>query len=216
MFIENNTNYTEDERFISDKIDLIFRKTSYEVNNLTGKINRVIDPRGIETEYEYNTKGQCTKVKYDNSEINYIYGNNNLLNNITQGNKKFSLTYDNFMNINTISLNNNVLTINEYETNNGKLKKIIYGNNQYIEMFYDDFERVNEIKKENDFYKFCYDTNGNISNIISNDSISKLNYDKNNRLHLYKNDGFKVIYDYDTENLLQTKNINTIILLINK
>ncbi len=205
LFIENNTKYTEDERFISDKVDSIFRKTSYEVNNLTGKINRVIDPRGIETKYEYNTKGQCTKVKQNNSEINYTYGSNNLLTNITQGNKEYLITYDNFMNIDTIYLNNNILTKNEYETNNGNLKKITYGNNQYIEMLYDDFERVNEIKKENDKYKFYYDTNGNISKIISNDSVSKFNYDKNNRLHLYKNDSFKVIYDYDTENFITTK-----------
>lgn len=204
-FIENNINYTEDDRFVRNRIDTNFRKITYESDNTTGKINKITNPRGVETEYTYNNKGQYTKIKQSGAEINYTYGVNNLLQNVIQGNKNYSFTYDNFMNINSISLNNNILSTNEYGVNNGKLKKIIYGNNQYIEMFYDDFERISKINKENNIYKFHYDTNGNIAKILSNNGAIRMQYDKNNRLYLYDKDKFKVKYIYDTENYITNK-----------
>ena len=205
LFIENNTNYTEDNRFISDKIDTSFRKTVYENDDITGKIKKIINPRGIETEYTYDSKGQVTKIKQDSSEINYTYGNNNLLKSVIQGNKNYLFTYDDFMNIISTSLNNNVLSTNEYGLNNGKLKKINYANNQCIEISYDDFERIKEIVKEDDNYKFYYDTNGNIAKILSNNNIIKTHYDKNNRPYSYNKGAFKVKYTYDSENYITNK-----------
>ncbi len=205
LFIENNTNYTEDGRFISNKIDTSFRKIVYENDNITGKINKIINPKGIEIEYTYDSKGQITSIRQSSSEINYVYGNNNLLKSVIQGNKNYSFTYDDFMNISSTSLNNNILSTNEYEPNDGNLKKIVYGNNQSIEISYDDFERINEIIKEDNNYKFYYDTNGNIAKILSNDNMIKTHYDKSNRIYSYEKGKFKVKYDYDSENYITTK-----------
>lgn len=205
LFIENDTNYTANDRFKDSEIDTLFRKTLYETNNSTGAITKITDSRGIDTEYTYNNKDQCTKITCGSIEINYTYGNNNLLTNILQGNKNYKFTYNEFMKIISTSLNNNTLSSFEYESNNGQIKKVTYGNNQEVEMNYDEFNRTSEIIKADDTYKLYYDTNGNIAKIISDNNETKIIYDKNNRVNLYSNNGFKVKYSYDSENLITNK-----------
>lgn len=205
LFIENDTNYSEDSRFKINDIDSSFRKVSFENDALTGNLKKIINPKGISCEYKYNNKGQCVNIKSGELEVNYSYDCHNLLTNITQGNKNYGFNYNSFLKVENVTLNNNILSSVEYDMNDGQPKITTYGNNQKTEMKYDTFNRISKLIKEDDVYNYYYDTNGNVSKVVSNNNIIKASYDSNNRLHSYSDDNFKVRYLYDSENLITNK-----------
>ena len=102
---------------------------------------------------------------------------------------------------------NKVLVEQTYEDNNGKLKLNKYGNNQVISYSYDEFDRPSIINKMDKKYHYKYDTNGNISKIISDDSIQKNYYDSSKRLYRFKDDDFQIKYTYNKNDSIIEKNI---------
>ncbi len=75
----------------------------------------------------YVSLTQCTPVA--NAEnVTYSYNNHNLLESITTDSTKYTFVYDSFGNTEKTSVGNRDLATYEYYPNNGKLKKITYGN----------------------------------------------------------------------------------------
>ncbi len=197
LFIENKAEYTEDGRFITKKIDTLGNETLYDINQTNGLTNSVTDSNGIETSYTYNTKEQITSVTKEDKSVTYEYNNQDLLSKITNENKEYNFLYDEFLNIESININNNTLITNEYEENNGNLLSSTYGNNDEISFAYDDFDRVKTITKMNDTYNYYYDNLGNLSKITSLEDTYNYYYDLAQRISSYKYNNFIINYDYD-------------------
>ena len=206
LFMENDKEYTSDGKYLSNEIDSSMYKDEYEYYNQTGLLKKITNSNGIVTEYSYNNKKQCSRIKYDNIYVDYTY-NNKLLSNISSGNKNYSFIYDNFGNLSSVNLNNNNLSSLEYYSNNGKIKKITYGNNQYVSSDYDDFDRISEIIKSDNTYNYYYDTNSNLSKIKSLYDTRRIYYDSNNRPYKYSSSDFIVDYSYNSEGCILQKRL---------
>lgn len=205
LFYESNAHFTEDNKYISSVTDSGLNKTSFVTDNITGLLVKSTNPKGIETTYTYNDKYQQTSITQKDLVVNYEYNNSNLLTNVKRGTNNYQIIYDDFLNIKETKLNDISLSKNEYDYTNGNLLKTNYGNGQSISLDYDSFYRLNKILKMDDIYKYFYDSNGNISKVISQKENRKLCFDKSNRLYKFKNNNFIVNYTYDSENNITHK-----------
>ncbi|MBE6144280.1 MAG: RHS repeat-associated core domain-containing protein [Firmicutes bacterium] len=206
LFIENNAEYTSDKRFIKETTDTLLHKTEYEVDEGTGLIKSVINPKGQLTTYEYNDKQQLSKIITNAKTIDYVYNSNNLLDKIVEGNKSYQFQYDNFLNVNQIKIGDNITLItNNYAPNNGNLINSVYGNNDIVSYEYDDFDRVSKIFRMNDTYNYKYDNNGNVAKVFGNVDKWKYFYDSAKRLNEYRLNNFKIKYFYDKNDNLYRK-----------
>lgn len=214
-FIEASAEYTEDGRFPVTSIDTNFHKTSYEIDPNTGLLTTEIDSKGNKISYTYNQSQQITSKTDGEKIINYTYDNNALLEQITQGNKKYKFTYDEFLNAKQVKVGDNITLItNNYESHNGNLKSIKYGNNDEINYEYDSFDRITKENTMNDSYQLKYGNNGDLLKVISNDNIEKYYYDLGQRLNEYKSNEFNIKYKYNENNEIiktdyQLNNIGT-------
>ena len=197
LYVENKATYTNDGKFITSTTDTLGKTINYNINPNTGLTSSITDPKGIITNYQYNSKDQITRVSKDNREVNYQYNDNNLLSKIIHGTKEYNFIYDEFLNIKEININNNKLITNNYEENNGNLLSSNYGNNHTISYLYDDFDRIIKTTKMDDNYYYYYDNLGNITKIITNNNKYNYYYDSNNRLKEHQYNDFKVKYNYD-------------------
>lgn len=205
LFIENKAEYTEDGRFIKSVVDDKNEKIVYETNSVNGIVTSMTNAKNIKTQYIYNDKNLMTKVKTSDKSVEYTYNNQKLLEKIKQNNKEYNFIYDDFLNTKRVTLGDNViLSTNEYNTN-GNLQRTLFGNNQSIEYKYDDFDRLEKVKRMDDTYKYLYDNNSNIAKIVSDSHNVKYNYDLCDRIYKYINDDFIIKYTYDSENNVTKK-----------
>jgi len=197
-FLEQNSTYTDDDRFIKKIVDTNFAQTYYDIDETTGLTNSVTNPKGNVTNYIYDNKRRLSSVTNYDKKINYIYNSNNTLSKIRENNREYNFIYDEFLNSKEVKIGDNITLINnEYEENNGNLLKSTYGNGDSVSYTYDEFDRVKSITKMDDKYKYYYDNNGNIVKILSNNDIYRFNYDISKRLNEYYNNDFKIKYTYD-------------------
>ena len=223
-FIENDATYSEDGRFVTSVTDSMFNKTVYENDPVTGLLTSVTNANDRTKNCTYNDKYQITSVSQGNKTITYSYNSQNLLSEIARENETYKFLYNDFLNLRKIMLGDNITFIeNEYEENNGNLLSSTYGNLDIITYEYDEFDRIKVIHKMDKDYDYKYDSNGNLSKILINnslstfdlpptelekeyDSIIKYTYDNGQRIINYLNDDFKVDYTYDKNNNVTSKN----------
>ncbi len=206
-FIENTATYTEDGKFLTSVTDSNLNKTEYDTDTKTGLTKSMTNAKGQITRYTYNNKKQVTSVTQKEKVVNYTYNNQDMLDKIVQGNKEYKFTYDDFLNLKTVKIGDNItLVTNEYEENNGNLVKTTYGNNQEITFAYDQFDRTKELHKMDHNYSFRYNSNGNIAKIISDASTEQFYYDNSNRLISKKDEDFEINYDYNKNNSITDRN----------
>lgn len=209
IFTEIEYTYSKDNKFINSFTDSNLNTTLYSYNQNTGLLESSTDPKGNITTYEYNDRQQLVSCDFNGRKIIYHYNNKNLISEICQGNKIFKLKYDDFLNIVETSLGEQIVFLqNNYESNNGNLISILYGNDNIINFEYDYFDRVSKITKMDNVYLYKYNNNGNISKIISNYGQTKFYYDESNRLYMYQEEQFITKYKYDcNNNIVQKKYI---------
>ena len=205
-FIENIAEYTIDGKYISSTTDSNFNKTLYDVDTITGLTKSITNAKGITTHYDYNDKRQITSITANNKSVNYEYNNQNILSKIVQDNRIYNFVYDEFLNMKSIKIGDNILITNNYEENNGNLLSSTYGNNHVISYEYDNFNRIKELTKMNDVYKYYYGNNGDLLKIKSNNENRKYTYDSSKRLYKYQFNDFKIKYGYDSNNNIISKN----------
>lgn len=116
--------------------------------------------------------------------VQYVYGTTadprNLLHSVTTGSTTYTFTYDNFGNSNTISAGSRNLASYSYNSNNGKLNTITYGNGFYVEYVYDELDNVKEVwYNGTKVYEYTYTAYGQV-------------YRFDNLI-----DGTSTIYEYD-------------------
>lgn len=197
-FIESSAEYSTDGKFLKNIIDTNFNVIEYDIDPANGLINSITDQNGNAKFYTYNTQKQKTLSTNGDKIINYYYNDNSLLKRIVQGSRVYNFDYDKFLNKNSTKIGDDiVLSVNNYEENDGNLISINYGNNQSIFYEYDEFDRIiKETQMENVYY-LKYGNHGDLLKIISNDGVETYDYDLGKRLNEYKNNDFKIRYTYD-------------------
>ncbi|MBQ6282303.1 MAG: DNRLRE domain-containing protein [Bacilli bacterium] len=205
LFIENDAKYDTSGKYLTQIIDSLFNKTSYNIDDVTGLLNYITNANGCKIEYEYNNKKQLVKIKNNNKFLEFSY-NQNLLTKVFDGNIEYNFLYDNFSNLTSVKIGNNITLINnDYEINNGNLYSSSYGNNNSILYNYDDFNRIKEVVKSDNTYRYYYDNNGELVKIVDNSGYKKFIYDLAKRLSKYITDNFKIIYNYDLNDNITSK-----------
>lgn len=205
-FIEQNSKYTQDGKFIENIRDDTLNKIQYTTNKQNGQLQSMITSNNTEVEYEHNSKNQLKKIKSLNQEIIYEYNNANLLSSISQNQKIYSLEYDNFLRPVKTKLNNHIIfSENTYDQNSGNLIEVKYGNNATVNYEYDSYNRIRMVKKNNNTYKYNYNNNGNIYSIEANNGKNLYWYDYENRLYKYKLGNYLACLTYDESSNIKEK-----------
>ena len=141
-----------------------------------GRLEKVTPASGNATSYSGVTNAE---------EVEYTYDSAHRLSKINTATTEYTFTYDIFGNSTSVSAGNNTLATYEYYPNNGKLKKINYGNGFSEEYVYDDIEKVAEV---------WYNYNGG-----SRTKAYTYAYNEDGSLNSFTNhqNGEVIIYEYD-------------------
>ena len=152
-------------------------------------------------------------------KVSYTYDTNGYLSTISTRSTTYTLTYDCFGNINAVKAGNNNLTIYEYNSYNGKLKKVAYGNGLIERYVYDELDRLKEVwythgtAEEKRAIVYTYTSDGQLYmvNDLSNKRTTVYEYDASGRLveisehntdDMYNK--YRLSYDYDSNNRIDT------------
>ena len=142
-----------------------------------GVLEGVMPATGTASTYSEVTNAEKVDYEYD--------PNTNRLTQISTDSTVYSFSYDAFGNSSGVTAGNNTLATYEYYPNNGKLKKISYGNGFSEEYVYNTLEMLSEIWYTYDdgtrekTYSYTYNTDGTLA-VFTN--------------HL---DGTSIEYEYD-------------------
>ena len=197
-FIESNSEYTTDGRFLKSDTDSNLKKMNYDYDSMTGLLKKTINPKGQIVQYEYDDKRRLSKIIENDKTIYYSYNENNLISKIKDGEQEYNFLYNEFLKIEQVKIGNDVILVtNTYEENDGNLISSLYGNNNVVLYGYDEFNRIKTVTKMNDTYNYSYDSNGNLAKIESDADTIKYVYDLSQRLNEYQSNNFKVKYIYD-------------------
>lgn len=206
LFIETNSYYTEDGKFITCVEDSLGNKTFHDVDPDSGLRKSMVGPNGVNTNYTYDEKNRMKSVSKNGKTVSYTYNNNNELSKISCDNKEYNFTYDDFLNLKTIKVNNRHLITNEYEESNGNLIRTTFGNGGVVNYDYDNLDRISNLTKGDKVYSYTYDKRGNASLINSSDEKYKYYFNLSNQITDYIFNDFKVTYEYDlNENVIEKK-----------
>ena len=171
--------------------------------------------------YTYDEVGRLLKVEpavYSSSSdtysgyntstrVEYGYDTSNRLSGISTDSTEYTLTYDIFGNSESISIGSRVLAEYEYNGNNGKIKRIVYGNGYEVEYVYNDREQLEAIRHKADenaeyvtAYEYEYNSDGQPA--LTRDNINGIvlvyKYDVCGKLigyGEYTSDGYDTVTD---------------------
>ncbi len=199
--------YDANRKYITKELDELEKVTEYNVDENSGLITSMTNPKGISKEYTYDNKNRLSQVKLNNYNKEYTYNDNNLLTKIISGNKDYSFTYDDFFRPKESKINNNLL-INKSYDDKGNLQKVTFANNQSITNTYDNFNKIITSTKDNKTYKYLYNNVGALSKVESDNEIYEYAYDYAERLkEVINNNKLKINYDYDVNSNVSSKEI---------
>ena len=95
--------------------------------------------------------------------INSYTYDNYRLKTISHNGFNYSFAYDNFGNVTQTKVGTQVLSTNTYGNNNGDLKQVEYGNNDYVDYTYDDYGNISAISQNGTKnFTWQYDSTGNL------------------------------------------------------
>ncbi len=183
--------------------------TRYSYDTSNGRLIRAWDSSEGYI-YTYDNIGNLVTVTPTSApseyKVDYDYTSANELEKVIVGDMNYIFTYDNFGNQSSVWIGENKLISYEYNSGNGKLKKVVYENGIEASYEYDKLERVSKItytdttKTENNkaVYLYEYDSNGNINKVTDTKNSTAL-------LYKYDTDGKLItVIESNTES-----NINT-------
>ena len=189
MKVQTNTTYTDDGAYISKTYDQDGYETSYNYDQNKGLLNSTIDPNGNMNSYTYNANtDQLTGVTgvVGGQTISNTYDyDKDLLKKISHNGFDYNFSYDDFGNISEIKVGNQSLSACQYETNNGSLSQVTYGNGNTNSFIYDEYGNITQTSV-NDIPRFLWnaDSLGNITGHedLKNQLLYNYEYDINGRL----------------------------------
>lgn len=204
-FIEDDRNYTETGKFISNETDSILNKTNYQVDPTTGLIASITNAKGQIKTYDYNQKRQLIKITQGDKIVNITY-DNTLIKKISSGNKDYNFAYNDFCKLQSVKIGNNTLSSYFYNQENGNISKLKFGNDDEILYTYDDFNRIKTKTKMDDEYNYGFNNNGLLARKVSTKQNIRYYYEDASRLKKIASDDFGLSYSYDSNG----NNINKI------
>ena len=117
----------------------------------------------------YNTTTLSYTEHTNIARVIYEYDASDRLSKITTSSTVYNLDYDSFGNSESISVGTNELANYEYNENNGKLKRVTYGNGYAVEYVYNELEQLECVKYRSDesssfitAYEYEYTADGQI------------------------------------------------------
>lgn len=181
------------------EIDSLNRKTRYYYDSNNGRLlASVNENEGNGTCYSYDAVGNIVSVlpaqyvssssysEVSNAEsVEYGYNDRNMLESITTESTTYNFVYDVFGNTDSISVGSRELASYEYNSYNGKLHAIHYGNGFSVRYVYNKLDDITEV---------WYNNNG------SETKAYEYTYTAYGQLYRYDNllTGKSIIYKYDT------------------
>jgi len=190
--ITSSASYTEYGNYISQTVNELGKVTKYNYDPVTKLLAYIENANSVQTAYIYDNRDRTSKIYLDSDkdgipdtaepQVAYLYANNRL-SGIDTATTDYTLTYDIWGNVLSIKAGNYTLATYEYAANNGKLKKLTYGNGDYEEYVYDELERLVQTKLNGvTEYTVKYDANGRLYSLTENDSTHIYEYDSLDRL----------------------------------
>lgn len=208
-YLETSATYTDDGYYVKSLSDYLGNKTLYDIDQITG-LPKTITKNGLSLINEYNSKKSLVSVKFLDRCNNFEYYNNGTLKKIKCNNKEYNYTYDNFLNIKDIKINENLLSTTEYDTNTNLRTSRTFGNGKKELYIYDNFQRLINYTIDDIMTSYKYDNQNNISEITHNGVKNKYYYDpsgKLNKSRYYGDNIFTAEYKYSlTKNNILSKN----------
>jgi len=193
---------------VASETDSLGKVTRYFYNENNGRLLASISPDGNGVSYTYDGVGNLTQVlpatatsssntytqNMSSASVSYAYDSvTKRLSTITTRSSTYSFTYDGFGNTSNISVGSRTLASYTYNSYNGKLNTLTYGNGDKVKYYYDVLDRIKEVwynSGGNDYiaYSYTYDSAGNVYSVEDhiNDQVTMYKYD---------NEG-KVVYSY--------------------
>ena len=141
--------------------------------------------------------------------INSYTYDNYRLKTISHNGFNYSFNYDSFGNVTQTKVGSQVLSTNTYGNNNGDLKQVKYGNNDYVDYTYDDYGNISAISQNGTKnFTWQYDSTGNLyshEDLVNNQRFV-YTYDSTGRLvrqqvlNSSKKNIYSSQYGYDLNN----------------
>lgn len=225
----SSATYTDNGNFPESSTDSLGGTTNYGYNSVTKLLAYIQDANNNRTAYTYDNRDRVTTVYLDTdkdgvtdtteSSVDYLYASGRL-SGINTATTAYTITYDTFGNMVSVSAGGNVLATYTYKAGNGKLTRMTYGNGEYEEYTYDNLDRLVKVtyngSAENAF-TVLYDSNGRLAKAVDGKAgITYLyEYDSLDRLiRAYQKDSsgnttFAVENSYDEYG--RAKNSNVVI-----
>ena len=194
----------------------------YFYDETDGKLLAVVgsgDQSGVV--YTYDEMGNLVSVvpaKYETAtsytpitnkeNVSYTYNANNLLSTVSTEYTVYSFTYDKFGNPASVNIGDATVASYTYNSRNGKLNKVTYGNGFSVEYVYNDIELLKEVWYNYSdgtrelVYGYEYTAYGQVYKFTDNTNEKSIvyRYDNNHRLvgfAEYKND--ELYHDFSAE-----------------
>ncbi|MGN0178101.1 MAG: DNRLRE domain-containing protein, partial [Monoglobaceae bacterium] len=168
LYIDTGATYTSNGAFVSQTSDQDGRTETFVYNDAKGTLTSYTDKKGNVTNYTYDTNTDAvTSVSQTLSNgqtvsNNYTYINDRL-STISHNGFNYSFVYDVFGNVTQTRVGSQTLCTNTYGTNNGDLKRVTYGNGDYVDYTYDDYGNISAISQNGtQNFTWKYDSTGNM------------------------------------------------------
>ena len=130
------------------------------------------------TAYTYDNRDRVTTVYLDTdrdgvtdtteSSVAYLYASGRL-SGINTATTAYTITYDAFGNMVSVSAGGNVLATYTYTAGNGKLTRMTYGNGEYEDYIYDNLDRLVKVSYNGNSvnaFTVLYDSNGRLAKAV--------------------------------------------------
>ena len=168
-FMRTSTEYTDDGNYAATSYDEANNQEDYSYD-IDGNLTSYCCGTGDETEYEYDSFGNVTKIKKYDAQNLYSYNSAGYISEIQHNNFSYTFNYDVFNRLISSKIGNTALSSNTYT--NGNLTKTTYANGDFIEYTYDDYDNIVALEDENGtFARFVYNKKGKIT--VAEDIISQ-------------------------------------------
>ena len=180
--------------------DSLGKQTRY-FYNADGRLRAVIYPDSTGVTYTYDAKGNTESVlpaKYtsgsasavtSSASVSYDYDAANRLSKITTESTEYRFEYNSFGSTTKISAGSNTLASYTYNSYNGKLNTLTYGNGDGVKYTYDELDRVKQIEYNNGTgyavaVKYTYNSDGKVQKMedMLAGEVTCFTYDSSGRL----------------------------------
>lgn len=222
---------TDDKLYPIEETDMFGNVTTYTYDYLTGLVTKIINDKDVSAEYTYDEHGNVTSIingKNNNKKtVMYNYDEFGRITCITIGDLKYDFVYNNYGDLKTISVNNNLLVTHKYTNEDsstgvytGELNESEY-NYGTIYFEYDELHQISkiykkslntdeEIKQKELILEYKYNDYGEIASYhdyLTNETFY-YNYDNQNRLiNVISSTGNSITYSYDhNSNIIEKVN----------